>query len=167
MQMTDLNLGLRPLIRILIFNQQSQRDAIALLETLYDEVCTKGNIRFQNVVFCTNVTYEKAGYKVGKIDSHSLRFTWDVARLTPLCKDFVNRNSDPNELESLETQNSYADFWKSLDGQTDVLVVRSVEEAVKHAESVSDIHGGAQIFVTGSLHLVGGVLSFMDDEETM
>ena len=86
MEVTDLNLGLRPLIRILIFNQQSQRDAIALLKTLYHEVCTKSDIRFQYVVFCTNVTCEKTGYKVGMIDSHSLGFTWDVARLTPLCK---------------------------------------------------------------------------------
>lgn len=81
-------------------------------------------------------------------------------------QDFVNRNADPNELESLETQNSYADLWKTLDGQTDISVVYSVEEAVRHAEFVSDIHGGAQILVTGSLHLIGGVLSFLDDPET-
>jgi len=80
-------------------------------------------------------------------------------------QDFVNRNANPNEIGSLETQKSYADLWKTLDGQTEISVVKSIEEAVRRAESVSDLLGGAQIFVTGSLHLVGGVLSFLEHEE--
>ena len=81
-------------------------------------------------------------------------------------QDFVNHNADPNELKSFKTQNSCADLWKTLDGQTDISVVYSVEEAVRRVEFISGIHGRVQILVTGSLHLVGGGLFFLDDAET-
>ena len=73
-EVTNLHVWLRRLTRILIFNQQSQRDAIARLKTLYHDVCTQSYLRFQHVMFCTNVTYGLRSSKVGKREEHPCRF---------------------------------------------------------------------------------------------
>lgn len=77
----------------------------------------------------------------------------------------MNRNADTSAISSFEIQHSCANLWKALDEQTDIAVLYSVEEAVKRAKSLGDGKRETQIFVTGSLHLVGGVLSFLDGEE--
>jgi hypothetical protein len=51
--------------KILIFNQQSRPEASDLLEGLFIALHSQGTVKFNHVVFCTNVTYAQKGYKQG------------------------------------------------------------------------------------------------------
>ena len=67
-----------------------------------------------------------------------------------------------------------AEAWRELDPECDVRVYKSVEEAVEACRAVSrgggmDENGGVgrdggmtMALVTGSLHLVGGALEFIE-----
>ena len=77
-------------------------------------------------------------------------------------KDFVNRNSDADAISSLMVQRGFADLWRSLDAQSKVFVMPTIEEAVEYVGHLSHDQGDIEILVTGSLHLVGGVLSFLE-----
>ncbi|KAL9121253.1 MAG: hypothetical protein Q9187_002188 [Circinaria calcarea] len=79
-----------------------------------------------------------------------------------ILKDFVNRNSDASAISSLTVQKGFADLWRILDAQSQVSVIPTIEEAVGYVRQLSQDKGEIQILVTGSLHLVGGVLSFLE-----
>ena len=79
-------------------------------------------------------------------------------------EDFVNRNTDPGALQDLSLQRELADVWQNLDPNTEVAALPSIEEAIDY---VRDINGGAgetQVLVTGSFHLLGGVLSVLEGD---
>ncbi len=49
----------------MIFNQQGRSEAIDFLDGLCSTVKSGDGTGFQNVIFCTNVTYAETGYKRG------------------------------------------------------------------------------------------------------
>ena len=51
--------------RILIFNQQSRPEATSLLRTLQESIQIDFGVRFDHVIFCTNVTRKETGYRRG------------------------------------------------------------------------------------------------------
>ncbi|PKY02155.1 folylpolyglutamate synthase [Aspergillus campestris IBT 28561] len=55
----------------------------------------------------------------------------------------------------------YTSLWKEMDAEATVSVEPSIEGAIKVAESIGSEKGGAHVFVTGSLHLVGGALNLL------
>ncbi|KAJ5109955.1 Folylpolyglutamate synthetase [Penicillium argentinense] len=128
--------------RVLIFNQQSTRDAEALLRTVHSEIYNNCNLNFQYALFCTNVTYKGNAYKV----------------------DFVNRNVDPKELESLSLQRRMAELWHQFDPRTETKELVSIEEAIEYANDIVCEVDKTMILVTGSFHLVGGALSVLEGE---
>lgn len=162
--------------RILLFNQQS-RDALALARTLFATLadCINHNNttitdaamnsttpitpnlsssaaqdnQITHAFFCTNVTYRQNGY----------------------APDLVSINTDADAVQALSVQHALAKLWKELDPNCDVRVFRTVEEAVEGVRGVALDKGmrkedaGQQktdAFVTGSLHLVGGLLEILE-----
>ncbi|KAL9104172.1 MAG: hypothetical protein Q9163_000871 [Psora crenata] len=75
---------------------------------------------------------------------------------------FVNRNSDPAAAQSLYTQKHYSALWQSLDPHCHVAIAPTVENAINLAREFGK--QGMQTLVTGSFHLVGGVLFILEPE---
>lgn len=48
-----------------------------------------------------------------------------------------------------------------MDAEATVSIEPSIEGAIKAVERIGSEKGGAQVFVTGSLHLVGGALNLL------
>jgi folylpolyglutamate synthase/dihydropteroate synthase len=134
--------------RVLIFNQQGRTEAADFLDYIY--AATKregGRPAFDRAIFCTNVTYEKTGYK----------------------RDFVNHQYDPNDIEKMVTQRRFAERWASLDPGAEIQVVGTIEQAINSARDLGASHGQDKVdaFITGSLHLVGGALAILEKADAL
>ncbi|KAG5513475.1 hypothetical protein PMAC_000906 [Pneumocystis sp. 'macacae'] len=125
---------------ILIFNQQT-RDAILLLESLYNAIIEKiGDNPFYMIVFPTNVTWKDGTYD----------------------EDLVNINSDTKQIKNLKIQYSLRDCWIRLDGNSALInVIDNIEDTVSLVRSQATLFD-IDVFVTGSLHLIGGFLTVLD-----
>ena len=67
---------------------------------------------------------------------------------------------DPAEVAALKAQNTMAQVWRSLHPDSSPRVLPSIEDAIALVQALSE--DGARpvdVLVTGSLHLVGGVMS--------
>ncbi|KMP09095.1 folylpolyglutamate synthase [Coccidioides immitis RMSCC 2394] len=72
--------------------------------------------------------------------------------------EFVNKNIDPDTLQTLTLQKELATTWQGLDPCTEVASLPSIEDAIDYVRSISGRNCAEQealIFVTGSFHLVG------------
>lgn len=138
--------------RILIFNQQT-RDADSLARALHSALSTglAAQKPFTHAVFTTNVTFQETGYK----------------------PDLVSINTNADDVEKLAVQEALAKTWLEIDPETEVRVVRTIEEAVRFARDVATQAAGGKavaqgdevkVLVTGSLHLVGGALEVLDSK---
>lgn len=144
--------------RVLIFNQQ-KRSALPLLQSLHSLLSSVSQPRlpFTHVIFCSNITFQDTGYK----------------------PDLVNMNVDLDTSESLQVQREMALGWRSFETgeeKSEVNVVKTIEEAVALARRFAREFSGsrdestknlpeekkAMVLVTGSLHLVGGVLEILE-----
>lgn len=121
--------------KILLFNQQT-RDASKLLENL--RYTLGEGIDFDLAIFSTNVTWESGNYSA----------------------DLVSMNTSKEEVENLSVQQALVNEWKKLTGSNRAIVTSSIETAVKKIEAFSE--EPLDIYVTGSLHLVGGLLVVFD-----
>lgn len=135
-----------PQPRILVFNQQT-RDAAALARALHAALQAGLDAQkpFTHAVFSTNLTFQETGYK----------------------PDLVSVNTNADDVEKLAVQEALAQTWREIDPQTEVKVVRTIEEAVGYARGVAaeaQVAEGDQVkvLITGSLHLVGGALEVLD-----
>ena len=128
--------------RILLFNQQ-KRDANALVKTLHKTVAAtlKDKRSFTHVVFCTNVIFKDSENQL----------------------DFWGDDTYQAAVQSLQVQKSLAETWKELDPGASVNVVPSIEEAVGWCRDVAgQQRETVRVFVTGSIHLVGGFLEVLE-----
>ncbi|CAI4218481.1 unnamed protein product [Parascedosporium putredinis] len=121
----------------LVFNQQSDRDAVQMLTFVHNRLAT-GGTRIKYAIFSTNITY----------------------RDNTTRPEMVNTNVDPEVIRRLTLQNTLADAWRSLDPRTEVVVAPSIEDAIAYIRGREDDE--LQVFVTGSFHLVGGALSVLE-----
>ncbi|EON62530.1 hypothetical protein W97_01753 [Coniosporium apollinis CBS 100218] len=136
--------------RVLVFNQQT-RDASALALALHKTLQSSlsrtvtTSSPFTHAIFCTNVTFRDSGYK----------------------PDLVSVNTNASDVQSLAVQHSLAKTWAEVDPSTEVRVVRTIEEAVGAAREIARIEAEdeAMVLVTGSLHLVGGLIDVLESEE--
>ena len=92
-------------------------------------------------IFCPNTTYKDAGYKV----------------------DLVSMNTNKHDVDSLKVQRELAATWGQIDADADVHVESTIEEAVAKVRDIADGQK-AEVLVTGSLHLVGGVIEVLESE---
>ena len=177
----------------LIFNQQT-RDAPALATALYNTLATtvlntptptpsststspssqseseaanqNHPTLFDTVIFTTNTTYTNTGFS----------------------PDLMSSNTNSAAVAEMTVQKQLADVWAKLDARAQLHVTRTVEEAVglvRSGSSTSDLRSerdhdregsdgvagnedeDAQkvVLVTGSLHLVGGVLEVLEGQQ--
>ncbi|CCH59224.1 hypothetical protein TBLA_0B03850 [Henningerozyma blattae CBS 6284] len=127
--------------KILLFNQQS-RDANALIDHLIETITP--DIHFDDVIFTTNVTWKSGNYSA----------------------DLVSLNTSKESVDKLEVQKSLAKHWKNLSpstntNSTNIHVTHSIQDAYEIIEKLSS--KPVSIFVTGSLHLAGGLLVVLED----
>ncbi|KAG1872738.1 Mur ligase [Suillus tomentosus] len=129
--------------RVLIFNCTSGRsgDAFltAILEKVEEQLAIHGSLEkkeefFAKVIFCSNVTYASGNFK-GDLTSAAISTT-----------DNLN----------LKTQREIEAAWNKLvpTYSGTVHVLPSIEDAVEEARKTLNV----SVLVTGSLHLVGGVI---------
>ncbi|KAK2044532.1 folylpolyglutamate synthetase [Colletotrichum somersetense] len=134
--------------RALVFNQQGRTEAIDFLDGVYEGVRREDGSAFETVVFCTNVTYARTGYK----------------------RDFVNHQYDAQAIEAMTVQRQFAERWSRLDPRADVRVIPTIEEALDHVRGMAAAEAegeSVQAFVTGSLHLVGGALGILEGADAL
>lgn len=87
------------------------------------------------------------------------------------CEDLTSNAVDAKDLETLATQRELAAAWEELAATTDVgahkaqvHVLGSIEEAIDVVRNEAARENGSEVqaLVTGSLHLVGGVMAVAD-----
>lgn len=142
--------------RVLLFNQQT-RDAPALARALHEALAAAlpgratddgDEALFAHALFSTNVTYAAGAYK----------------------PDLLSINTSAEDVGALSVQTELARTWQALDGEgCRVEVLATVQEAVASvralaaaAAAAEDKDGEVLVLVTGSLHLVGGVLEVLE-----
>lgn len=76
----------------------------------------------------------------------------------------MNRNVDPQELESLSLQKQLAKTWQELDPRTETATFASIEEALEFTRGITCASGQTMVLVTGSLHLVGGTIAVLEGQ---
>lgn len=131
-------------LRYLIFNQQT-RDANALAKALHDTLAAAlGKVKpFSHAVFCTNTTFQDTGFR----------------------PDLISVNTNASDVDEMKLQNQLAVTWKRIDPESDVKVVKTIEEAVaivRELASTKQDGDDVKALVTGSLHLVGGFLEVIE-----
>lgn len=146
--------------RILIFNQQT-KDAAALLRHLWQimasemlqwESCIEKV--FHQAIFCTNILWER--HEAPDIERVSMTYSG-------------------GSVDDLRLQHELAACWTRISsGKSAVAVVRTVEEAIRcasndnghgHTTCKDEGHVEAVVLITGSLHLVGSAMEFLDTLE--
>jgi len=128
--------------RILVFNQQT-RDAASLARKLHDTLAAAlGDAHpFKHAIFCTNTTYLDAGFKA----------------------DLVSMNTNKDDVDTLKVQKELARAWDGIDPEASVHVLTTIEESISRARELAP-DGKAEVLVTGSLHLVGGVIEVLESQ---
>ncbi|KAL9122643.1 MAG: hypothetical protein Q9187_000810 [Circinaria calcarea] len=143
--------------RILLFNQQTRTTAPELLKTLHALLSSalQTSHPFTHAIFCTNVTFSTGGYR----------------------PDLVSINTNRSDVEVLEVQKELARVWGEINasgcderhrGTGQAIVLPTIEDAVRKCrEIIGDAPGGegeekGKVLVTGSVHLVGGVLEVLE-----
>ncbi|GAA5823844.1 hypothetical protein JCM11251_003319 [Rhodosporidiobolus azoricus] len=138
--------GSSPATRVLVFNCTSGRSGRSLLETLLTSFSGSSPSQpiqpFKHVIFCTNTTYS-SGTSKGDLTSNAV---------------------DSKDLETLATQREIAEGWieltSSVPDKAEVHVLGSIQEAVELIrKEAQNGEKDVQALVTGSLHLVGGVMA--------
>ncbi|KAJ7507962.1 FolC bifunctional protein [Mycena galericulata] len=135
-------------IRILVFNCTSGRSGSAFLESMHSKIATQlttfnsdetSSSFFDHVIFCTNVTYADGGFK----------------------GDLTTLAIPESDLAQLKTQHQLSSAWSSLIPTfpaENIHVLPSIEHAVNLVRRLDSDAGQAAVLVSGSLHLVGGVI---------
>ncbi|PYH45463.1 folylpolyglutamate synthase [Aspergillus saccharolyticus JOP 1030-1] len=126
--------------RILIFSHFSEeRDGLALVEALANSLAELQAMP-EYVIF---TTYEEREDGTTRID----------------------KTLKPPETPFPDLCTIYTSLWRQRDSRASVSSEATIEGAIKLAKRISAERGGAQILVTGSLHLAGGALSILRPQE--
>lgn len=120
--------------KILLFNQQT-RDATQLVISLHEIISPE--ITFDEVIFTTNITWKSGIYSA----------------------DLISMNIPNEQVNELKVQNQLRDVWINLVKKDVVKIAPNIEHAI---EIIKQNKTPIDIFVTGSLHLVGGLLVVME-----
>ncbi|KAG6336682.1 hypothetical protein ID866_2389 [Astraeus odoratus] len=134
--------------RVLIFNCTSGRSGSNFLGTILDRIRDllvrhgseeKVESFFDQIIFCSNVTYADGHFK----------------------GDLTSRALSTADLVHLKTQHELASAWSRLVPtypSDAVHVLPSIEHAIRTVRKFSNSAEKISVLVTGSLHLVGGVI---------
>ncbi|KAF7301806.1 Folylpolyglutamate synthase [Mycena indigotica] len=143
----------KPQRRILIFNCTSGRSGASFLDAIHSHIKSQlqifgsdetPSLFFDHVVFCTNVTYVDGGFK----------------------GDLTSLAIPESDLTHLKTQHQLSAAWSELIPTfpaENVHVLPSIQHAVNLIRQFDKSDGDhTAVLVTGSLHLVGGVIEVAD-----
>ncbi|CAI5756971.1 unnamed protein product [Candida verbasci] len=119
----------------LLFNQQGRENYKELLTKLYNEV----SLKFDDVIFTPNVTWESGDYN----------------------SELLSKNTSEDVVKRLEIQNDFSNIWSQLDNRSKRHVFSSIESSIKFLKE-QDVE--IDVFVCGSLHLVGGFQVVLDND---
>jgi len=154
--------------RILLFNQQT-RDAPALARALHWALSEalppkdEETPLFTHALFSTNITFAAAPEASNSADTSTPNESRGGGRYKP---DLMSMNTSAPDVVALTVQRNLAATWQELDAGAEVGVFGTVEEAVRKVQRVAEGKDEHQrdvvVFVTGSLHLVGGVLEVLE-----
>jgi folylpolyglutamate synthase len=134
--------------RVLIFNCTRGRSGQSFLETVLEKAAAQLQLHgsseshdtfFDKVVFCANVTYADGRFK----------------------GDLTSMSISEEDLAQLKTQQELAVAWTSLlptFPNENVHVLPSIEHAVRVVREEASIDRPVEVLVTGSLHLIGGLI---------
>ncbi|KAF3909685.1 hypothetical protein AA313_de0208297 [Arthrobotrys entomopaga] len=125
---------------VLLFNQQmrnAEQFARDLNESLKEQL---GGDKFTHVYFTTNRTYSDHTYK----------------------PDLVSINVSSSAVDTLAVQKGLAKAWQETGSDAKVHVMETIQETV---EAIKRLEGKTQVLVTGSLHLVGGFLEVVEEND--
>jgi folylpolyglutamate synthase len=147
-------------VRVLIFNCTSGRSGDeflkAILQKTEERLAQYGSPEkkedfFAKVIFCSNVTYASGNFKGGKSDA-PISYASLCMHLTDLTSMAMSTTDNAN----LKTQREIEAAWNKLVANYSgtVHVLPSIEDAVAEARKIPNV----SVLVTGSLHLVGGVI---------
>ena len=139
-------------LRVLLFNQQLRENADDLLVTLYNTVYP--NCKFDHVIFTTNITWSD-----GKYDD-----------------DLVLMNTLKKQVDEMVIQKQLAQVWALRDASTGnnsrKHIFPDIETGVNFIKLLTSLpdyapaaSGEVDVFVCGSLHLVGGFLVVLDGDK--
>lgn len=135
----------RDIPRVLLFNQQSRDNAGELLEKLYQNIYASPSLKFDHVVFTTNVTWSDGTYN----------------------SDLVSLNVSKDGVDKLIIQKELAEKWDALDKvrglTTRKHIFPNIETSLKFIKSLTNDKQEVEVFVCGSLHLVGGFLAVLKE----
>lgn len=124
--------------RVLLFNQQTREPSV-LLKTLFEQM-NNSNLKFDHVIFTTNVTWSSGNYS----------------------DDLVSINTDSAAVNSLDVQTQMAEIYNKLDKKARKHLFHDIETSVNF---IRTLEGPLDVFVCGSLHLVGGFLVVLDGKQ--
>ncbi|KAJ3573349.1 hypothetical protein NP233_g2487 [Leucocoprinus birnbaumii] len=137
-----------PSKRILVFNCTRGRPGATFIRVIYDKIATwadendrETSMFFSHVIFCTNATYANGHFK----------------------HEFTSKVMSSEEFTTLTIQNELAIAWTSIIpeyAQNCIHVLPSIEDAVNRIKDIYSDNGDytLKVLVTGSLHLVAGVV---------
>lgn len=127
--------------RILLFNQQSRDENLKdFLKYVYLSLKSQ-QFKFDEIIFSTNKTWAE-GYNA----------------------DLVSMNVSKEQVDSMAVQKKLKSLWLTEnDSSAKILLFESIEASYHHIKQQA---GNAEVFVTGSLHLVGGLLVVMDGKKS-
>jgi len=107
----------------------------------------EANVKFDHAIFTTNVTWSDGKYNA----------------------DLVSLNSNPELVDKLTVQKALAETWNELDHSRNVSsrkhLFHDIETSVNFIKSLSGESSLVDVFVCGSLHLVGGFLVVLDHDK--
>lgn len=77
--------------------------------------------------------------------------------------DLMSMNTSAEDVGSLKVQHELKDAWKIISPTTEASVAPTIEEAVAMIRSWP---GEKEVFVAGSLHLIGGLFVVLDETQS-
>ncbi|KAK6457154.1 Mur ligase [Scheffersomyces xylosifermentans] len=139
--------------RILLFNQQNRENSDLLLTKLYENISGgETPLEFDHVIFTTNITWSDGKYNA----------------------DLVSLNTSKELVDQLTIQKAFAQTWSDLDHKykrnARKHIFPDIETGVNFIKSLTNSgvfpeHAEIDVFVCGSIHLVGGFLVVLDNEK--
>jgi folylpolyglutamate synthase len=96
--------------------------------------------------------------------------TLPLVGLAYISIDFVNNAHDGIAISELTLQKQFAEKWRKLAGtKPTIKVCPTIDEAFAHIKGLPESVSGeeVQVFITGSIHLVGTALSIIENVDAL
>ena len=162
---------MRLFFRILVFNCTSGRNAEAFLTSILEEI--SAHLRtinsglqlstfFDQVIFCSNVTYQDGGFKGGMLNDFTVIYFFYY--IPDLSSRVIIESKD--DADPLKVQHELGRVWSSLISTFPteaIFILPSIQHAHqtilrKSEERLPGQQVDVDVLITGSLHLVGGFI---------